>query len=179
YHFIDAGESDNRVDRHRKCRAVAIRHNLRTRKGTRPKLAVVMHFCLNYQYAILRRYAGAYARDLAVVNGWIALQRYSHLLSSVNIARFALGYFRAQSQWVHSHNADNRGACGKILTDARSFLLHDSIERRINGRVLQLLSRDLEFRTALNDERLAVANLLDRILIPAERDFVLSFRALH
>ena len=137
-----------------------------------------MHLGFDNQHAILSRDRRAYASDLSGVNVWVAFECYTHLLPGFDVARLSLGHLGAQSKRVHSDNVDNGRSRGEILADACALLLHNAIEGCVDRRISKLLPRDLEFGTALNDDRLAIANLLDRILISAERDFMFGIGAI-
>src|SRR6185295_1833742 len=138
-----------------------------------------MHFGFDNQHPILSRNRRAYASDLPGVDIGVAFESYAHLLSCLDASRFTLGHFGTQSKRVHSNDVDYGRGRGEILADACALLFHHAVEGRVDRRISKLLPRDLEFGTPLNYERLPIANLLDRILIPAECDFVFGIGAIE
>ena len=109
---------------------------------------------------------------LAQVNTRIACDGDADALAGPHCTRVALRNFRLQSQWIHAHNINHRRAGREIFAGARTLLLHDAVQRCIDGRVTQLLARQSEFRSPLGHDGLAIANLLNRILVAANRNFV-------
>src|SRR5438552_13806229 len=174
-HFVDPGERHYGAHWHTQSRAVVCGYDLGARVGARAKLAVVMYLGLDDKHTILRRDGRTYPRDLAEVDIRITLERHPHLLPDAHVTRFAFRNFSAKSQRVHPDYVYERRAGCEIFADARAFLLHNAVERRVDRGVQKLLPRDLKLGTPLSHKRLAVANLLDGVLVAAEPDFVFGF----
>src|SRR5262249_6146889 len=101
----------------------------------------------------------------------IAFDGNTHSLSYAHDMSVAFRDFGAQSQRVVPHNGDHRRAGNKIFADACTFLLHDSVERRIDGCVGELWFGNGEFGAALREHSLTVAYLFERVLMTTDGYF--------
>src|SRR5262245_3976645 len=169
-HLLAAGEDDERGRRHRHHRLARLGHDLDPREGAGPQEpALVRHLGLDHQGPVLLLHDRRQPHHAPAVERGIALDSQGHRVAHAHAGALALGHRHAHTQRVHTHHRGDRRTGRQILADRGLLEAHDTVERRQDHRVGELLTRQVELRASLRDHGLAVADFLDRVLVAAFR----------
>src|SRR5215207_6726245 len=168
--LLDAGEGDDGVGRHGDGHVAAVGDDLGAREAARSEAARVRDLRLDDEHAVLLVDGRAQAHDAAGVEAAVALDRDAHGLAGAHRGRVALGHLAAEAQGVHAHDGHDRRGRAEVLAQRGVPLLHEPVEGRDDHGVRERLPRERKLGAPLREQRLAVANLLDGVLVPGLRD---------
>ena len=170
-HLLDAGKDDERRLRDDQ-RRLFLGDDVGLREGAWPELAVdIRNLRLDRQGARAFGNRRADARDAPFVRGRIAFDGDAHALADPQHRRGPFGDGQLQSQRMLPYDRGNRRAGSAVLAGEHEAFAHDAVDRRAQGRVVQLLAGERHFGSALRQHGLAVAHFLERVLMAAFGDF--------